>query len=139
MKNKKNKFSLFKIPIIIVIVLALTSFVWGAYNGYTDAQDKSTYIMRALESNCDCKSIEQSVYLSGIQFGKDGISKERGEYQLIDCNFTSLDQESERILEILEKKVKHFKELDHLELEFINNDISQIVIIKNGIIQKSKT
>ena len=139
MTNKKSYLSNFKVPLIIVIILALASSVWGVYNGYTDAQDKSAYIIKALESNCDCETIEQSVYLSGIQFGKDGISKERGEYQLINCNFSSLDQESERILKILEKSIKNFNELDHLELEFVNNDVSQIVIIKNGIIQKSKT
>ncbi len=110
MTNKKNYLNNFKVPII-----------------------------KALENNCDCKTIEQSVYLSGIQFGKDEVTKEKGAYQLIDCKFESIDEESERILNILKKEVRNFNEIDRLELEFINNDESQNIIIQNGIIQKLKT
>jgi len=56
---------------------------------------------------------------------------------LIDCNFKSLENEVNRINEILKKEVKNFNDVDQLELEFINNGISKNIIIKNGIIQKS--
>ncbi len=134
---KKTK--TFKTGMIILILVLVAVSINGFLDGYQDAKDKSGEIIEVLEKNCDCEKIEQVVYSSGIQFEKGSISKERGEYQLIDCNFTSLELESERILKILEKNVKHFNELDHLELEFIINDESQIVVIKNGIIQKSKT
>lgn len=134
-----TKTKTFKSGMIILILVLVAVSINGFLDGYQDANDKSDAIIEVLEKNCDCETIEQSVYLSGIQFGKDGISKERGEYQLIDCNFTSLELESERILKILEKSIKNFDELDHLELEFVNNNVSQIVIIKNGIIQKSNT
>jgi len=133
----KNK-NIIRTVIITLILVVIAVMINGFLDGNQDATDKSGAIIDVLENNCDCKTIEQSVYLSGIQFGKDGISKERGEYQLIDCNFTSLEQESERILTILQEKVKNFDELDHLELEFINNDKSKTVVIKNGIIQKPK-
>ena len=136
MKSKQNYLGKFKIPIIIVILLILTEFTTGFISGFTSAKEKSIAIIEVLENNCDCKEIKQSIYLKGIQFSKEGISKEKGEFQLIDCNFESLEVEVNRINEILNKEVKNFNEVDQLRLEFINSDVSQSVVIKNGVIQK---
>ncbi len=133
MNNNKLKLGIFILILLLVIVI-----VSVFYDNYIDTKDKSSAIIEVLENNCDCKAIEQSVYITGIQFEKNGTVKEKGEFQLIDCNFKSFDIEVKRINEILNNEVKNFEEVDQLKFEFINNDISKSIVIKNGIIKKLK-
>jgi len=124
-----------KTLIIIVLFLCL-----GILFGYTVASsikssDRSDSISKVLKDNCDCKEINQIIYAKGIQFGKNGISTEKGEYELVDCNFKSVKNEAHKILILLQNKVSGFDKVDLLELEFTNDNKSEIVIIKNGVIQ----
>ncbi len=128
MTNKKNKLR----TSVLILIMALGSVIVNGYlDGYLDGKDKSSAIIKVLKNNCDCKTIKKSTYATTTQF-------EKGEFQLIGCNFESLEVESARINKILNKKVKKFDKVDRLKLEFISNEISQSVLIKNGIIQKSK-
>lgn len=135
MANSKNKL---RLSIIILILLLVIAVVYTFYGNYLDTKDKSTAIIEVLENNCECKEIKQSIYVTGIQFEKGGITKEKGEFQMIDCNFKSLEGEANRINEILKNEIKKFAEVDQLKLEFINSDISKSVVINNGIVQTIK-
>lgn len=112
----------------------------GGFLGYTvgssfRASERSASIRKVLEEHCDCKKINQVIYAKGIQFGKEGVSTEKGEYELVDCTFTSIAAETKRIHELLKAKVKGFDKVDLLELEFVNGDTSETIYIKKGIIQ----
>ena len=112
----------------------------GGLFGYTvtssiKSTDRSKQITQVLEDNCDCKEINQIIYAKGIQFGSNGLSTEKGEYQLVDCNFLSIKEEAERIHKLLSKEIRKFDKVDLLELEFLNGNNSEIIIIKNGKIK----
>ena len=111
----------------------------GLFFGYTIASsfhknNKANQILEVLLNDCNCKEVNQIIYAQGIQFGKDGFSTEKGEYQLIDCEFLSLDKELERIQNLLHQKVTDFNELDLLELEFVNDGNIEVRKFKNGIL-----
>lgn len=124
-----------KIAIIILILILVSVFINGFLNGYKNTMDKSNLITEVLGENCDCKEIDQTIYAKGLQLGKDGISTEKAEYELIDCNYQSIEQEGMRINKILKKKIKEFETFDLLILEFNNNQNSETITIKNGVIQ----
>lgn len=120
--------------------IILLFLVAGGLLGYTvgssfRASERSASIRKVLEEACDCKTVNQVIYAKGVQFGKEGITTERGEYELVDCKFSSVKNEAKRIHELLQTKVKGFDKVDLLELEFINGAISETIRIKKGIIQ----
>lgn len=124
-----------KTTIIIILFLCL-----GVIFGYTvtssiKGYNRSEDVLQALKDNCDCKEVNQIIYAKGIQYGENGFSTEKGEYQLVDCKFKSVKTEVERIQALLNSKVKGFNKIDLLELEFINQNESKVVLIKKGIIQ----
>ncbi|MET2986155.1 hypothetical protein [Aureibaculum conchae] len=130
-----NKNTYVKTGIIILVLVLVAVFVNGFLDGYQDAADKSILITEVLEDNCDCKEVSQLIYAKGLQLGKDGISTEKAEYELIDCNYKSIEEEAIRINKILKKEVKDFATFDLLTLEFSNNLNRETVTIKNGVIQ----
>ena len=112
----------------------------GGVFGYTvtsaiKSTDRSKNITEVLKDNCDCKEVNQIIYAKGVQFGSNGLSTEKGEYQLVDCTFSSAKKEAEKIQNLLSTKVKGFDKVDLLELEFVNGNNSETIIIKNGEIQ----
>ncbi|WP_299119006.1 hypothetical protein [uncultured Tenacibaculum sp.] len=122
------------------LIIIILFFLLGGLFGYTvvssiKSSNKSDKIFHTLKENCDCKEVNQIIYAKGIQFGENGLSTEKGEYQLVDCNFESIEAEAKRIQSLLESEIKDFKEIDLLELEFINQNESKVVLIKKGIIK----
>ncbi|WP_420551904.1 hypothetical protein [Tenacibaculum aiptasiae] len=122
------------------LIVIISFLLLGGLFGYTVASsikssNKSDKIFQTLKENCDCKEVNQIIYAKGIQFGENGLSTEKGEYQLVDCNFESVEAEAKRIQSLLESEIKDFKEIDLLELEFINQNESKVVLIKKGIIK----
>ncbi len=112
----------------------------GGLFGYTvtssiKSTDRSKKITEVLKDNCNCKEVNQIIYAKGVQFGSNGLSTEKGEYQLVDCKFSSAKKEAQKIQDLLSSKIKGFNKVDLLELEFINGDDSETIIIKNGKIQ----
>ncbi|MBA6156825.1 hypothetical protein H3Z83_09890 [Tenacibaculum sp. S7007] len=112
----------------------------GGLFGYTvtssiKGTDRSKKITEVLKDNCNCKEVNQIIYAKGVQFGSNGLSTEKGEYQLVDCKFSSAKKEAQKIQDLLLSKIKGFNKVDLLELEFINGDDSETIIIKNGKIQ----
>lgn len=120
---------------IIFLFLILGGVLGYIISSSIHSFDNSKKILKVLKENCDCKEINQILYATGVQYGKNGLSTEKGEYELIDCEFSSLKKEVERIQQILHNKVDNFNKVDLLELDFINGKNSQTVIIKKGIIQ----
>lgn len=112
----------------------------GGLFGYTvkssiKSSERSSNIRQVLIDNCECKEVNQIIYATGIQFGANGLSTEKGEYQLVDCTFSSLKKETEKIQKLLQSKIKSFNSIDVLEFEFVNGGNSETVVIKNGKIQ----
>ena len=63
------------------------------------------------------------------------MSTEKAEYQMIDCDYQYFEDEAIRINEILNKKVKGFKDFDLLTIELNNKKNTEIITIRNGVIQ----
>lgn len=122
----------------IMLFLLLGGLFGFALAKALKTKDKSSNILKVLQENCDCKEINQIIYAKGIQYGKNGLSTERAEYELVDCQFTSVEQEIERINVMLHKKIENYTDLDLLEIEFENENANQTFIIKNGKIQEPK-
>ncbi|MBJ2173802.1 hypothetical protein JBL43_06100 [Aureibaculum sp. A20] len=124
-----------KTGIIILVLIAAIVSVYGFIDGYQDAKDRSELISEVLEENCNCSEINQIIYAKGLQFGKEGMSTEKAEYQMIDCDYQSFEVEAIRINDVLNKKVKGFKDFDLLTIEINNKINSETLTIKNGVIQ----
>ena len=132
MTKKKN---ITRTVIIALVLVAIAVMINGFLDGYQDATDRSDLISEVLEENCDCSEINQIIYAKGLQFGKDGMSTEKVEYQMIDCDYQSFEVEAIRINDVLNKKVKGFKDFDLLTIEMNNKINSETLTIKNGVIQ----
>ncbi|RPD94594.1 hypothetical protein EGM88_11835 [Aureibaculum marinum] len=124
-----------KTGIIIIVAVAVVVSVLGFLEGYKDATDRSDLINEVLEANCDCEEVNQIIYAKGLQFGNDGMSTEKAEYQLVNCDYESFVSESIRINKILNKKIKGFNDFDLLIIEMNNKTNREILTIKNGVIQ----
>ncbi len=120
-----------------IIFLALgTGLLFGySVGSILKSNNRSDTILEVLREASQCDEVNQIIYAKGVQFGKEGLSTEKGEYQLVGCELSSIEEEAKRLHNILSDKVKDFQEVDLLELEFIKNDQHQTIIIKNGKIQ----
>ncbi len=128
MKEKKSNYLAIKI---------LGFLVLGLLFGYTagtiiNSGDRASTITEVLKDHCNCKEVNQLIYAKGIQYGKDGLTTEKAEYQLIDCNYDVSVEGIEKLNQHLKEKVKNFEQLDFLELEFIRDKQQKTFIIKNG-------
>jgi hypothetical protein len=113
--------------------------VLGLLFGYTvgtiiNSGERSNTITQVLEDNCNCKEVNQVIYAKGIQYGKEGLTTEKAEYLLVDCDTDLSEKGIEKLNQQLKKEVKNFDELDLLELEFTSRNKSKTIIIKNGIV-----
>lgn len=130
MKTKKQKLTGIK----IIGFLAL-----GLLFGYTvgtaiKSGDRSNTITQVLKDNCNCKEVNQLIYAKGIQFGKGGMTTEKAEYLLVDCDYDLSEKGVEELNKLLAKEVNNFEQLDFLELEFTSKEENKTIIIKNGIV-----
>lgn len=130
MKSKnKNRLAL---KIIGFLVLGL---LFGYSLGtIINSGERSTTITQVLEDNCNCKEVNQVIYAKGIQYGKEGLTTEKAEYLLVDCDTDLSEDGIEKLNQQLKKEVKNFDELDLLELEFTSGNNSKTIIIKNGVV-----
>ncbi|MCH3881542.1 MULTISPECIES: hypothetical protein [Tenacibaculum] len=124
-----------KTAVIIILFLCLGGLVGYTVGSVVKSSDRSTTILQVLKDNCNCKEVNQIIYAQGIQFGANGLSTEKGEFQLIDCEYISVKDEVTKIQKLLQSNVKDFDKVDLLELEFVNKEKSETVIIKKGKIQ----
>ncbi len=120
---------------IIFLALGVGLLFGYSVGSVLKSNNRSETILEVLKSASQCTEVNQIIYAKGVQFGKEGMSTEKGEYQLIGCEFQSVEEEAKRLHKILSDKVKNFQEVDLLELEFITNNQHKTIIIKNGKIQ----
>ena len=118
-----------------ILFLCLGGLFGYSISSVAKSSHRSDSITQILKENCDCKEVNQVIYAKGIQFGPNGLSTEKVEYQLVDCKFKSVKIETERIQELLQSQVEGFENVDLLELEFVNGNSNEVVVIKKGIIQ----
>ncbi len=120
---------------IIFLALGIGLLFGYSVGSILKSNNRSDTILEVLREASQCDEVNQIIYAKGVQFGKEGLSTEKGEYQLVGCELSSIEEEAKRLHNILSDKVKDFQEVDLLELEFIKNDQHQTIIIKNGKIQ----
>jgi hypothetical protein len=130
MKTKKKNTLALKIIGFLVLGLLFGYTVGTVIN----SGERSTTITQVLEDNCNCKEVNQVIYAKGIQYGKEGLTTEKAEYLLVDCDTDLSENGIEKLNQQLKKEVKNFEELDLLELEFTSENKSKTIIIKNGIV-----
>lgn len=123
-----------------IILILFTTIIIGLLIGYfvstsIHGKNKADIILKTLKENCDCKEVNQLIYVKGLQYGADGISTEKIEYELIDCNYKNIKIESERLTEILSENIENFNNIDLIKLDFNTNNISENIAIKNGEVQ----
>ena len=121
----------------LIVILAFLAFVVVDIfiDSIFESKKTSEAILDVLKNDCECEDVIQVIYAEGIQFGAEGITTKKAEYQLVNCTYTSIASEAIRVLEILENEIKDFKEFDFLLLEFKNETKKEVIKIKNGIIQ----
>ncbi len=120
---------------IIVLALGIGLLFGYSVGSLLQSNDRSDAILKELKNASECTEVNQIIYAKGVQFGKEGISTEKGEYQLVGCEFVSVKEEAKRLNMILNNKVKGFEKVDLIELEFIHNNEHKTIIIKNGKIK----
>jgi len=120
---------------IIFLALGIGLLFGYSVGSIFESNNRSDTILEVLREASQCDEVNQIIYVKGVQFGKEGFSTEKGEYQLVGCELSSIEEEAKRLHNILSDKVKDFQEVDLLELEFIKNDQHQTILIKNGKIQ----
>lgn len=108
----------------------------GGINGFVDHMDKAHNVETAIKENCDCEEVNQFMYARGIQYSsEDGITTEKAEFELVNCQYNNLDEEAQRLNALLQEVVYGYADLDLLTLEFVGAEQHHTITIKNGIIQ----
>ncbi len=116
---------------VLGMAIGLSLYSWSLI---TVEEDKSSAILNALTSNCECEEIKQFLYVKGVGISPEEISTETAEYSLKNCSYTNLDSEVLRIHSILLKEVHGYTDIDQLSLEFVKNNKHTLITIRNGII-----
>lgn len=108
----------------------------GGINGFVDHMDKAHNVEIAIKENCDCEEVNQFMYARGIQYNaEDGITTEKAEFELVNCQYNNLEEEVSRLNDVLQDAVYGYADLDLLTLEFVGDEQHHTITIKNGIIQ----
>ena len=136
LKNLSRK----TISLLIVLVVFASVGVYKTAYSIGKSVGKSLKIddriTAVLEEECDCKEVNQLIYAKGFQYSKNhGLTTEKIEFQLIDCEYSNLEQHSKNITKTLNEKIENFNEFDMVSLEFINGSSKETVVIKNGEVQ----
>lgn len=132
--SKQTKFLLIILVVFASVGIYKTGYSFGKNLGKEFKKDN--LIKQVLEEQCDCKEVNQLIYAKGLQYSKkEGLTTEKVEYQLIDCSYSLLKDETSKINKALHNEVEDFKDFDLITLEFINGTNKETVVIKNGVIQ----
>lgn len=111
-------------------------FIKGIVDGFKGQIDIAQSVETAIEKSCDCEAVNQFMYARGIQYStKDGLTTEKAEFELVNCQYDNLDEEVRRLNKALQNEVARYADLDLLTLEFVGTNQHHTVTIKNGIIQ----
>lgn len=126
--------------ILVFILSAGLAFVVGQALGKTVGKsiksDRANVakIQTILEDNCNCDSIEKSMYAKGVQYSNaEGFTTEKVDFVLTNCIFDNLSQEGERISIAL--KAEELETFNLITLEFVSDNTQETLTIKNGKVQ----
>ncbi|OSY87079.1 hypothetical protein WH52_13540 [Tenacibaculum holothuriorum] len=117
--------------LILILAISIGSLFGYAVSSSIHGKNKSDAILKILRDNCNCKEVNQLIYVKGLQYGPDGITTEKVEYELIDC----INKNTSELTLLLAKEVDGFNKIDLVTLDFITNNVSNKTTIKNGKIQ----
>jgi hypothetical protein len=89
-----------------------------------EVMQKSQDIQRSLASQCDCEDVRM------INYSIENFTAS-AHYELVGCQFESLEKESKRITDFLKKDIPGFCEIDDFTVDFINKGEHQVVRLKD--------
>lgn len=119
--------------IIIFLVFGAIGFVVGNTVGrkMKKERDHVLKIQSILEDQCDCESIEKSMYAKGIQYSRtEGYTTEKVDFTLTNCNYDNINKEGEQIVKQL--NAVGLETFNLITLDFISEEKQETIIIKNG-------
>jgi len=125
-----------KKQIVLFSIGTLSGLLVYAIFFNNNIEDKSTAILKVLQSNCECDQIKQFLYVKGLAVSEKGNSTETAEYELKNCKYSDVNNEANRINKLLIKKVNGYQEIDRFTLEFVNQHSSKLITINNGTINQ---
>ena len=139
MKTKKQikTSTIIKATLLGLGFLLAVPFCMGMYAGYDSHRDANGKVVKTLKANCDCDNINVGIAAFGIQVSKeDGISNESTTIELKECKFeTSIINTATKLNAILVNTVDGYADIDVVHLDFINNELTESIVVKNGKIQ----
>jgi hypothetical protein len=122
--------------IITFILTGFVGFVVGktVFDSVKTDSENTQKIQNILKENCNCESIEKSMYAKGVQYNNDqGFTTEKVDFTLTNCQYENLREEGERIAKRLNKE--GFATFNLITLDFISDEKQETITIKNGKIQ----
>lgn len=122
--------------IITFILSGVVGFVVGktVFDSVKTDSENTQKIQNILKENCNCESIEKSMYAKGVQYNNDqGFTTEKVDFTLTNCQYENLREEGERIAKRLNKE--SFATFNLITLDFISDEKQETITIKNGKIQ----
>jgi hypothetical protein len=122
--------------IITFILTGVVGFVVGktVFDSVKTDSENTQKIQSILNENCNCESIEKSIYAKGVQYSNNqGFTTETVDFILTNCKYDTLNEEGERIAKILNKE--GFATFNLITLDFISDEKQETITIKNGKIQ----
>lgn len=122
--------------IITFILTGVVGFVVGktVFDSVKTDSENTQKIQNILKENCNCESIEKSMYAKGVQYNNDqGFTTEKVDFTLTNCQYENLREEGERIAKRLNKE--GFATFNLITLDFISDEKQETITIKNGKIQ----
>lgn len=122
---------------IIVFVLLMIPFSYGAYVGYTMHSGINEDIEQSLKKHCDCDEVKRDHASFGIAISQEGVANETIAFYLNQYKTGSFEEEAIRLNELLKMEVANYNDVDLIQLHFKDVEGNEAsTTIKNGIIQK---
>lgn len=112
-------------------------FCYGMYDGYTSHTGTTGAIEKALEEECNCKTIDFDHSAYGLQFSREeGVTGETAAFILKDCQGTATaHEETERFNKKFLEEIEGYAALDIIQFQFKDGEYNEVIIVKKGIVQ----
>lgn len=132
-RNRINQRALLILGLCIAI-----PFCYGMYRGYSSHTGTTGAIKKALEKECNCKTIDFDHSAYGFQFSREeGVTGETAAFILKDCQGTATaHEEMERFNKIFLEEIEGYAALDKIQFQFKDGEYNEVITVKNGIVQQ---
>ena len=139
MKTKKQikTSTILKATLLGLGLIVAVPFCMGMYSGYKSHIGTNGDVVKTIKANCDCNDVNVGISAFGIQVNKeDGVSNESTRFELTGCKLqSSISDTATNLNSILVNTVEGYKDIDVVHLDFINDEITESILVKNGEIQ----